>query len=232
MTDPSTRVCPRCGSAAGQNEYCGTCGLNLFEQPELPTRVDWEGTQAAEQAAPAPAASADTDPSGPGRVATLFRGLNTQARILLVAVAAALVAIPIVIATSSGKNDSGSRDSSSISDQPAEPSAAEECVDKWNSGATENAKQLIGQFARSLRGDETPTYVSAGFSADVQDRCLITVAQPDLGGDGIAYQYVETAQGTFEFPSGNSESIAALPDSVKQWNAHGDRQGNLTLGAP
>jgi hypothetical protein len=230
MTDPSTRVCPRCGSAAEQHEYCGTCGLNLFEQPELPTDADWEATQAAKQAAPGPVASADTGPIGPGSVAAWFRGPNTQARILLVAVAAALAAIPIVIATSSDKSDSGSRDSSSVSDPPAEPSVAEECVDKWNSGATVDAKQLIGRYA-DVQGNETPTYVNAGPSADVQDRCLITVAQPDLGG-GIARQYVETAQGTFRFPSGNSDSITTLPDSVKQWNAQGDGEGNLTLGAP
>lgn len=231
MTEPSTRVCPRCGSAAGDNEYCGTCGLHLFEQPELPTREDWERTQAAEQVAPGPVSSTDTGPRGPGRAAAWFRRLNTQARIVLVAVAAALVAIPIVIATSSGKTESASRDSSPVSDQPAEPSAAEECVDKWNSDASESAKRLAGQIARSVGGGETSTYVSAGFSVDVPDRCLITVAQPDLG-DGIAFQFAQTAQGTFEFPLGGTKSIAALPDSVKQWDARGDSQGNLTFGAP
>lgn len=53
MTDPSTRVCPRCGNAAGQSEYCGTCGLHLFEQPELPTHADWEATQATKEGASA-----------------------------------------------------------------------------------------------------------------------------------------------------------------------------------
>ena len=40
MANP--RVCPRCGSEAGQNEYCSTCGLHLWEEPELPTRKEWE----------------------------------------------------------------------------------------------------------------------------------------------------------------------------------------------
>ena len=39
--DPSTRVCPRCGEAAGEEEYCQTCGLHLAVQPELPTAADW-----------------------------------------------------------------------------------------------------------------------------------------------------------------------------------------------
>jgi hypothetical protein len=41
-TSPDTRVCPRCGFPAGSYEYCQTCGLPLFEQPELPTRAGWE----------------------------------------------------------------------------------------------------------------------------------------------------------------------------------------------
>lgn len=39
-----TRVCPRCGSEAGETAYCSTCGLNLWEEPELPTREEWEQT--------------------------------------------------------------------------------------------------------------------------------------------------------------------------------------------
>lgn len=47
--DPATRVCPRCGSPADRHEYCQTCGLHLFEQPELPTRAAWaEGGAAAQ----------------------------------------------------------------------------------------------------------------------------------------------------------------------------------------
>lgn len=40
--DPTSRVCPRCGFPAEQHEYCQTCGLHLVEQPELPTRAQWE----------------------------------------------------------------------------------------------------------------------------------------------------------------------------------------------
>ena len=39
------RVCPRCGNDAGDHEYCSTCGLHLWEQPELPTRSEWETTE-------------------------------------------------------------------------------------------------------------------------------------------------------------------------------------------
>jgi hypothetical protein len=42
VADDDARVCPRCGEAAGDNEYCQTCGLHLFAQPELPTREAWK----------------------------------------------------------------------------------------------------------------------------------------------------------------------------------------------
>jgi hypothetical protein len=46
------RVCRRCGEAAGNVEFCGTCGLNLLECSELPTRAEWEaGSQIAGPAA-------------------------------------------------------------------------------------------------------------------------------------------------------------------------------------
>src|SRR2546426_3157436 len=38
-------VCPRCGTAAGQTRYCGSCGLNLLEEDELPTAEEWRGRQ-------------------------------------------------------------------------------------------------------------------------------------------------------------------------------------------
>ena len=39
------RVCPRCGSPAGQDPFCSRCGLNLSELPSLPTRQEWEANQ-------------------------------------------------------------------------------------------------------------------------------------------------------------------------------------------
>lgn len=46
MTEPTVRVCPRCGSEAHEQEYCQTCGLHLTQQAELPTRAQWEESQA------------------------------------------------------------------------------------------------------------------------------------------------------------------------------------------
>lgn len=42
MPEPSVRVCPRCGEPAGHQRFCGSCGLNIWELHELPTRADFE----------------------------------------------------------------------------------------------------------------------------------------------------------------------------------------------
>ena len=48
--DPATRVCPRCGEEAGEQRFCGGCGLNLSAQHELPTRSEWEAHAAPDAA--------------------------------------------------------------------------------------------------------------------------------------------------------------------------------------
>jgi hypothetical protein len=54
------RVCPRCGEAAGDVEFCGTCGLNLVERPELPTRPEWEAGARSGPGEPGSALTAST----------------------------------------------------------------------------------------------------------------------------------------------------------------------------
>src|ERR1039458_10833989 len=44
-TDLAARVCPRCGEEAGERRFCGGCGLNLSERPEIPTRTEWVAKQ-------------------------------------------------------------------------------------------------------------------------------------------------------------------------------------------
>jgi hypothetical protein len=41
LPEPAIRVCPRCGTGADEQQYCHTCGLDLYAQPELPLRSEW-----------------------------------------------------------------------------------------------------------------------------------------------------------------------------------------------
>lgn len=47
MTDPAAPVCPRCEEPAGEQRFCGECGLNLAEQSDLPTRSEWHAADVA-----------------------------------------------------------------------------------------------------------------------------------------------------------------------------------------
>jgi hypothetical protein len=67
MATPRTLVCPRCGEAAGEQRFCGQCGLNIAAQDELPTRAEWEARAAG---APASTPAAGTSPRTPAVGAT------------------------------------------------------------------------------------------------------------------------------------------------------------------
>lgn len=181
MTDPSTRVCPRCGSEDTQHQYCGSCGLHLIEQPELPTRAEWEERQAAPAPEPAPPASSGPWSKAFAGVSSWLQGLGTAQKVIvgLVVVVVVAIAAPIAIIATSGGDDANRTGSSDVAPVESAPSDAETCVDRWNSGATESAKQLIGIATRN----SLTTYVSA-FFWDVPGRCLITVAQPDSSETG------------------------------------------------
>lgn len=64
MTEPGIRVCPRCGSGAGEQQYCQTCGLDLFAQPELPLRSEWTPTSWRQREGTRPDVRTRTDSGG------------------------------------------------------------------------------------------------------------------------------------------------------------------------
>jgi len=60
-------VCPRCGTDAGENPYCASCGLHIAVEPELPTRASWRGApSAAPPTATIPAAKKTVDQPAAG----------------------------------------------------------------------------------------------------------------------------------------------------------------------
>src|SRR3954452_22834670 len=50
--DSDVRVCPFCGQRPGAGMFCDACGSNLAEVERLPTRAQWEATEAADRTAP------------------------------------------------------------------------------------------------------------------------------------------------------------------------------------
>ena len=241
MTESLARVCPRCGAEALQNPYCATCGLHLAELPELPTYAQWQARE--NRTSPPESTDRSAAPSsGPTTLPprdepkTRHSGwrdrLSPRARVSVLMAVAVIIALAVAVAVT-GDDDEGSSASSPSTAAGNAQADADVCAERWNSGATEGAKRIVGLLARDLQGGSAPVYVSAGYSADVPDRCLITAAQPDHPGGGTVHQFVEKAGGTFDFPtSAAGGSVASLPESTKQWNAQADESGDIAVGAP
>ena len=126
------RVCPRCGEPAGKDEFCSKCGLNLWEQPELPTREEWEQAQSEEKPGP-PSAKAGTGTP----VAHWWRSLSSsrQEGVLISAAIVGIVVVVVVVAiaaNSGGGSSIGSGDGGAPSGY-ATPSQATSAI----SGAIE-----------------------------------------------------------------------------------------------
>lgn len=120
-------------------------------------------------------------------------------------------------------SNSGSRDEEPLAENP--PATAAEapeqgCIDKWNASSSDR------NFGRQwLGGDKL--YAAVGFSADFPDRCLVTLASPDMGGQATQ---IQEANGMWVW-EGNS-SPESVPESAKQWNATREPDGTLTPGPP
>ena len=215
---PETRVCPRCGSAAENYEYCQTCGLHLFAQPELPTRAHWDAR-----------ASSDTSrelQSGSAAAGTVGWWKRQSARRQATFIVASLVFV--LFGSAVAVSGSESTDSS-VKPPPPLPDPRGTCIVLWNFSESNPGREQASAFA--ARGTVVAT---VGFSIDFPDRCQIVVAAPDLGA-GYALVFRQSG-GTEEDPVGyqlvTSGSVPQLPASAKEWNARGRSDGTIVLGFP
>lgn len=108
--NPHGLVCPRCGAPATASAYCGTCGLHLIEQDELPTRERWDRLQ-SDQALSAELVRAARElgelPDNSRRPTTSWgerwAALSSRARVATISLAAVLiVGVALVVVASGG----------------------------------------------------------------------------------------------------------------------------------
>lgn len=221
---PTGLVCPRCGSPTTGAEYCGTCGLHLTDEDELPTRERWEQLRVERATGPVRPPASGAAPLG-----ERWASRSRNARIgILGAAIAAIAAIVLIVSLSGGGSD---EEPSLAADAPfsePEPLPEERCVERWNgTDETFTGKSSAARFAQ--RGEVVAT---VGFSRDFPDRCQIVIAAPDLG-TGLVQVYRESSGdygGPFQLLTGGS--VTSLPDSAKQWNARVSSDGDITLGYP
>lgn len=146
VTDPAARVCPRCGEEAGEQRFCGGCGLNLSAQNELPTRSEWEKahvapTEDALSSVPMRANDGehrDTPPlprqkqSGRGFRSWYDKQSKGGKVAFILSTTVAVILVLGVIGAASGGNSNASTTSSTgtTSSQASPPTAVETAVDK------------------------------------------------------------------------------------------------------
>lgn len=105
MTDLDARVCPRCGDEAEQSEYCGTCGLHLFAQSELPTRKEWEASRHGQAPGQASLGRASSAPS-PDWLRRTARAYTPRRALLAGLVSLAVIALVVAVLVG-GEDKSG-----------------------------------------------------------------------------------------------------------------------------
>ena len=147
MAEPTARVCPRCGTLAGEGELCSTCGTNLAAMRDmLPTRAEWEAANLVSSPA--------GEPQRRRRSPT-----NTRNQIIASIAVIALFALILLLAGSNGSHQrrSGSgvpkgAGSSSTSTPTATiglPTVTA-CAAAWNGGRSAEHRRDLARAVMSL----------------------------------------------------------------------------------
>lgn len=145
--------------------------------------------------------------------------LKVNRRNVAAGVIAAALVVAAIVSLSGGGNDKGSvgviGDGVSLED-----GFTAACVAMWNaSGGV--AKSMVNTLSA-----QRPAYASVGPDATFNDRCLLTVAFPDIDS---ALQFREGGSGGQAWAALGQLSASDLPDSVKGWNVKVVDAGNLAL---
>ena len=243
MADGTDRVCPGCGTAAGENDYCSKCGFHLAEEPELPTREEWETRDAAHgerpevvtaptpwtgggsEAGQAHGSTAQGASGGPGRsIRERWSALGTTTKRSIVSGSAiVIVGVIVILAISGGGGSSGSSNTGSGgSNVGNSASAAQVCASAWNSEASQLDRQLVSSFARAGVGRAAAGYESADPSL-----CLITFA--NSSDQYAAVMQFNQQPGGGGFVQGATGSAAELPGNWV-WNATANSDGTVAPG--
>src|ERR1044072_7471459 len=175
---PATRVCLRCGTEAGEDRFCKTCGLDLHEQKELPTRAEWEARPKGKNDGGFGSASGLNLPSVRERISTLS---SVQK---LVGAGAVLAAVAVLLALTLGSDGSGGNPGrGAIKDEVVDvgPPPEERCIDLWDT-PSQMVKSLLPSLVQL--GD---AYVSVYFAPAYPDKCVVDVFVPNYGS---AYEFL------------------------------------------
>ncbi len=245
-------VCPRCGTAAGENLFCDACGLNLNKHGELPTADEYSALhrerrwlekkehEFALKGADTPQVGSVSDRRSRGPGPGVTRSMISRRGVVLGLFAVLLLTTGVVaVLTTTGprQRDAGTPTRSSANepavDAPPRKDQAplsraqaarpeQRCLDLWNATDDHVGKGMTLPSIGMFEGDR----VSVGFASEFPDRCLVTVAFATR-----AFQFLEdeSIPGSWRPLHDPAIDVAHLPPSVTAWNAKLNADANLSV---
>jgi len=201
MTEPSVRVCPRCGEPAGGSDLCAVCSANLaVMRGMLPTRAEWEAAHPVGPPPAEPVTSRDralaqaTRPlpswlrSGSGPVGKRRPGWTAAGttRNQVIASVAAIALFAVILFTGSGSGGSrpgrpaGATHSRgpAVTPAPGDPTLAS-CVAAWNGGRSAQHRRDLEQ---TVAQDAPSVAVLATYAGPIRDLARVGGGTPVLVG--------------------------------------------------
>ncbi|MGW0631784.1 hypothetical protein [Streptomyces sp. NPDC002758] len=146
---------------------------------------------------------------------------------LVLAMAGAAAAVRAATTETDGTDTSGTTATDSTDSTDDYAQALQACSVSWNLHSP--TKQPAGEIATSLQNqDNAYGYATVGFSATFPDRCMITIANPQIMS---AVQYMQDGRDSWPYAVSWNGSVDQLDPSLLPWNAKINHEGIITLNA-
>lgn len=138
------RVCPECGSSAGTQAFCGSCGRNLLQETRLPTRAEWADPKGDENPAPS---GPESHPTGGSRPRSAPAGLWWRDRRVIAGGGVALAAIVAAVILATAGSDQKRPSEGFVSSYIEQQTGAQTVCERFSDGTyfCNEVSQLTGE---------------------------------------------------------------------------------------
>ncbi|MFF8946032.1 hypothetical protein ACF1A5_27965 [Streptomyces sp. NPDC014864] len=145
---------------------------------------------------------------------------------LVLAVAGVAAAVRAATTETDGTDTSGTTATDSADSTDDYAQALQACAVSWNLHSP--IKESAGEVATTLQKPDATGYATVGFNASFPDRCMVTVANPQIMS---AEQYIQDGRDSWPYAVSWYGSVDQVDPSLLPWNATINHEGIVTLNA-